>query len=54
MIAIDYYPGGMPMPNRQITGSENYCYAYQGQEDGALINSPVDYFSERASLPRSK
>ena len=29
--ATDYYPFGMPMPNRQITGSENYRYGYQGE-----------------------
>lgn len=28
--ATDYYPFGMPMPNRQIVG--DYRYAYQGQE----------------------
>lgn len=52
--ATDYYPFGMPMPGRSLTGSENYRYAYQGQEDGALKNSPVDYFSERASLSRGR
>ena len=30
--ATDYYPFGMPMPNRQIVGGEPYRYAYQGQE----------------------
>ncbi len=29
--ATDYYPFGMPMPNRKIT-NEPYRYAYQGQE----------------------
>lgn len=29
--ATDYYPFGMPMPNRKITG-EPYRYGYQGQE----------------------
>ena len=29
--AIDYYPFGMPMPNR-IYGANGYRYAYQGQE----------------------
>ncbi len=29
--ATDYYPFGMPMPNRRIT-NEPYRYAYQGQE----------------------
>ncbi|CAL2085980.1 RHS repeat-associated protein [Tenacibaculum sp. 190524A02b] len=28
----DYYPFGMPMPNRQIVNGEHYRYAYQGQE----------------------
>ncbi|CAM1365467.1 hypothetical protein TSEDIMI_20187 [Tenacibaculum sediminilitoris] len=28
----DYYPFGMPMPNRQIVNGEPYRYAYQGQE----------------------
>ncbi len=28
----DYYPFGMPMPNRQIINGEPYRYAYQGQE----------------------
>ncbi|MGY0408524.1 MAG: RHS repeat domain-containing protein, partial [Polaribacter sp.] len=27
----DYYPGGMPMPNRQIVGGETYRYGYQGE-----------------------
>ena len=30
--ATDYYPFGMPMPNRQIIGGEPYRYAFQGQE----------------------
>lgn len=30
--ATDYYPFGMPMPNRQVIGGEPYRYAYQGQE----------------------
>lgn len=30
--ATDYYPFGMPMPNRNLTGSEQYRYAFQGQE----------------------
>ena len=30
--ATDYYPFGMPMPNRQIVGGQPYRYAYQGQE----------------------
>ncbi|CAM1340655.1 RHS repeat-associated core domain-containing protein [Tenacibaculum amylolyticum] len=30
--ATDYYPFGMPMPNRQIINGEPYRYAYQGQE----------------------
>ena len=30
--ATDYYPFGMSMPGRSLTGSENYRYAYQGQE----------------------
>ncbi len=30
--AIDYYPFGMTMPNRQIVNGEPYRYAYQGQE----------------------
>jgi len=30
--ATDYYPFGMPMPNRQIVGGEPYRYGYQGQE----------------------
>lgn len=29
---IDYYPFGMPMPNRQIVGGEQYRYSFQGQE----------------------
>ena len=29
----DYYPGGMPMPNRNIEG--NYRYKFQGQEKDA-------------------
>ncbi|WP_394973700.1 RHS repeat-associated core domain-containing protein [uncultured Croceitalea sp.] len=28
----DYYPFGMPMPGRQMTGAEQYRYGYQGQE----------------------
>ncbi|WP_299442712.1 RHS repeat-associated core domain-containing protein [uncultured Aquimarina sp.] len=28
----DYYPFGMVMPNKSLTGSEEYRYAYQGQE----------------------
>ncbi|TCI93553.1 papain fold toxin domain-containing protein [Tenacibaculum sp. M341] len=28
----DYYPFGMPMPNRKIVNGEPYRYAYQGQE----------------------
>ncbi|MCF2875149.1 MULTISPECIES: RHS repeat domain-containing protein [unclassified Tenacibaculum] len=27
----DYYPGGMPMPNRQIINGQPYRYAYQGE-----------------------
>jgi len=30
--ATDYYPFGMPMPNRQMIGGELYRYAFQGQE----------------------
>ncbi|WP_108803171.1 RHS repeat domain-containing protein [Aquimarina sp. Aq107] len=30
--ATDYYPFGMPMPNRTLSGAEGYRYAYQGQE----------------------
>lgn len=30
--AKDYYPFGMGMPNRELIGSEQYKYAYQGQE----------------------
>ena len=30
--STDYYPFGMPMPNRQIVNGEPYRYAYQGQE----------------------
>lgn len=30
--ATDYYPFGMPMPNRQIVNGEPYRYAFQGQE----------------------
>ena len=30
--ATDYYPFGMPMPGRSLSGSEGYRYAYQGQE----------------------
>ncbi|CAM1370139.1 hypothetical protein TPENAI_60800 [Tenacibaculum litopenaei] len=30
--ATDYYPFGMPMPNRQIINGEPYRYSYQGQE----------------------
>ena len=29
--ATDYYPGGMPMPNRQITAGAPYRYGYQGE-----------------------
>ena len=29
--ATDYYPGGMPMPNRQLVGGEPYRYGYQGE-----------------------
>ena len=32
MSRTDYYPFGMPMPNRQIINGEPYRYAYQGQE----------------------
>ncbi|WP_306013946.1 MULTISPECIES: RHS repeat-associated core domain-containing protein [unclassified Allomuricauda] len=28
----DYYPFGMPMPNRTLSGAEGYRYAFQGQE----------------------
>ncbi|GAB4519437.1 MAG: hypothetical protein Tsb004_30500 [Allomuricauda sp.] len=28
----DYYPFGMPMPNRTLLGPEGYRYAFQGQE----------------------
>ncbi len=28
--ATDYYPGGMPMSNRQIVNGEAYRYGYQG------------------------
>ena len=28
----DYYPFGMPMPQRQMTDANQYRYAYQGQE----------------------
>lgn len=30
--ASDYYPFGMLMPNRNLSGAEGYRYAYQGQE----------------------
>lgn len=30
LVATDYYPFGMPMPNRNVEG--NYRYKYQGQE----------------------
>ncbi|SEB38714.1 RHS repeat-associated core domain-containing protein [Tenacibaculum sp. MAR_2009_124] len=30
--STDYYPFGMPIPNRQIINGEPYRYAYQGQE----------------------
>ena len=30
--ATDYYPFGMPMPNRHIQDANAYRYAYQGQE----------------------
>ncbi|MEW7291258.1 RHS repeat-associated core domain-containing protein [Aquimarina sp. 2304DJ70-9] len=30
--ATDYYPFGMPMPNRTLSGAEGYRYTYQGQE----------------------
>ena len=30
--ATDFYPFGMPMPNRQIVNGEPYRYAFQGQE----------------------
>lgn len=30
--ATDYYPFGMPMPGRSLSGAEGYRYAYQGQE----------------------
>jgi len=30
--ATDYYPFGMPMPNRKVVNGEPYRYAYQGQE----------------------
>ncbi|GAA4277403.1 hypothetical protein GCM10022259_21270 [Aquimarina mytili] len=30
--ATDYYPFGMPMPGRTLSGAEGYRYAYQGQE----------------------
>ena len=29
--ATDYYPFGMPMPNRQIVNGEPYRYGYQGE-----------------------
>lgn len=29
--STDYYPGGMPMPNRQIINGEPYRYGYQGE-----------------------
>lgn len=41
--ATDYYPGGMPMSNRQIVNGERYRYGYQGEfaetdpETGILI-----------------
>ncbi|BDW93464.1 hypothetical protein MACH07_22960 [Flagellimonas marinaquae] len=28
----DYYPGGMAMPNRQMTDANGYRYKFQGQE----------------------
>jgi RHS repeat-associated protein len=28
----DYYPFGMPMPGRNMTGADQYRYAFQGQE----------------------
>ena len=28
---IDYYPGGMAMPNQQIVGGQPYRYGYQGE-----------------------
>ena len=32
MMITDYYPFGMPMPDRRITDANAYRYAYQGQE----------------------
>lgn len=29
--STDYYPFGMPMPNRQIVNGEPYRYGYQGE-----------------------
>jgi RHS repeat-associated protein len=31
MTTTDYYPFGMPMPNRQIVGGQPYRYGYQGE-----------------------
>ncbi|NVN18047.1 hypothetical protein GUA46_06825 [Muricauda sp. HICW] len=35
----DYYPFGMPMPNRSLLSADGYRYAFQGQEKDSEIKS---------------
>ncbi|WP_299432244.1 RHS repeat-associated core domain-containing protein [uncultured Aquimarina sp.] len=39
--ATDYYPFGMPMPGRSLSGAEGYRYAYQGQEVDPETGKPA-------------
>src|SRR5690606_1847670 len=48
----DYYPGGMPMPNRTLQDAEGYRYGYQGEfaETDAETGKPA--FELRLYDPR--
>ena len=48
--ALDYFSGGMAMPNRQIVGGEPYRYGYQGQELDPETGKPA--FQLRLYDPR--
>jgi RHS repeat-associated protein len=45
--ANDYYPFGMQMPGRNITGSTTYRYGFNGKEKSSEINSDDYDYGER-------
>jgi len=45
--ATDYYPGGMTMPNRNLTGSELYRHGYQGEFAEKDVETGLNAFKLR-------